>query len=359
MGHRFLLVLLLLAVFLGAAGPAGAHKGGKAEPVIAAGLREGPDLVRTLTVSLTDRDSGDPVKGATVTADAGMPAFGLRAERVRLAEVRPAIYRAAIKFPAEGAWRVRIKVGGAKVLNARAALAAQIEVAPVEESPTETTPPTETEGAAGHGGGGHGEGEVTPLQTSVESEDSLAGGDYVRMTFLWVHGLAAIGWIVGVLAMVLALSTRPGVLAETARTRLAHAYQNWGALAHWSLVPLVIGTGIYNMFEVAPFDLAWTPQAWSDLAAVPYGYLYETILIVKLGLFAVLLVTGTMTLLRTVEVQLPMTPVSNPHPSGLRVLASALGPAGLVYLATVPLVLAAAMALRYVHILNHAGAGAH
>jgi YtkA-like len=359
MGRRFLLVLLLLAAFLAAAGPAGAHKGGKAEPVIAAGLREGPDLVRTLTISLTDRDSGDPVKAATVTADAVMPAFGLRAERVRLAEVRPAVYRAAIKFPAEGAWRVRIRVGGAKVLTARAALPVQIEVTPVEESPTETTPPTETEGAAGHAGGGHGEGEVTPLQTSVATEDTLAGGDYVRMAFLWVHGLAAVGWIVGVLVMVVALSTRPGVLAETARTRLAQAYQSWGALAHWSLVPLIVGTGIYNMFEVSPFELAWTPQAWSELAGVPYGYLYESILLVKLGLFGVLLVTGTMTLLRTVEVQLPVTPVSNPHPSGLRVAASALGPAGLVYLATIPLILAAAMALRYVHILNHAGSGVH
>jgi YtkA-like len=358
MGRRFLFIFLLLTVVLAAATPAGAHKGGKAEPVIAAGLREGPELVRTVTVGLTDRDSGDPVKGATVTADAVMPAFGLRAERIRLAEVRPAVYRAAIKFPAEGAWRVRIKVGGAKVLTARAALPVQIEVAPVEETPTETTP-TETEGAAGHGGGGHGDEDVTALPTSVESEDSLAGGDFVRMAFLWVHGLAAIGWIVGVLVMVLALSTRPGVLAETARTRLTHAYQSWGALAHWSLVPLVIGTGIYNIFEVTPFELAWTPQAWSDLAAVPYGYLYESILLVKLGLFGVLLVTGTLTLLRTVEVQLPMTPVSNPHPSGLRVLSSALGPAGLVYLATVPLVLAAAMALRYVHILNHSGAGAH
>jgi hypothetical protein len=356
MGRRFFLALLLLAVFFGAAGPAGAHKGGKAEPVIAAGLREGPDLVRTLTVGLTDRDSGDPIKGATVTADAVMPAFGLRAKRVPLAEVRPAVYQAAIKFSAEGAWRVRIKVGGAKVLTAQAALPAQIEVAPVAESPTETTQATETEGAAGHSGHG---GEVTALPTSVESEDGVAGGDYVRMAFLWVHGLAATGWIVGVLVMVVALSTRPGVLVETARTRLAHAYQSWGALAHWSLVPLVVGTGIYNMFEVTPFELAWTPQAWSDLAAVPYGYLYESILLVKLGLFGVLLVSGTMTLLRTVEIQLPVAPVSNPHPSGLRVAASALGPAGLVYLVTVPLILGAAMALRYVHILNHTGSGAH
>lgn len=358
MGRRFLLVLLLLAALLIAAGSAGAHEGGKAQPRVAAGLREGPNLVRTLTVSLTDRDSGDPVRGATVTADAVMPAFGLRAPRVRLAEVRPAVYRAAIRFPAEGAWRVRIEVSGAKVVAARAALPAQIEVAPVGDGATETTPATETEGAAGHAGAGHGD-EVTALPTSGESEDVLAGDDYVRMAFLWVHSLAAVGWIIGVLVMVVALSTRPGVLAETARTRLAHAYQSWGALAHWSLVPLIVGTGIYNMFEVSPFELAWTPQAWSELAAVPYGYLYETILVVKLGLFAVLLATGTMTLLRTMQVELPVVPVSNPHPSGLRVAASALGPAGLVYLATIPLILAAAMALRYVHILNHAGTGVH
>lgn len=47
-------------------------------------------------------------------------------------------------------------------------------------------------------------------------------------------------------------------------------------------------------------------------------------------------------------------PAANPHPPGfVRTLAGGLGPAGILYLATVPLILAAAMALRYVHILSH------
>jgi hypothetical protein len=39
----------------------------------------------------------------------------------------------------------------------------------------------------------------------------------------------------------------------------------------------------------------------------------------------------------------------------VRTLITALGAPGVVYLLTVPLILAAAMALRYVHILSHVG----
>jgi hypothetical protein len=37
-------------------------------------------------------------------------------------------------------------------------------------------------------------------------------------------------------------------------------------------------------------------------------------------------------------------------------LVSALGPPGILYLACVPLIVAAAAALRYVHVLSHVGA---
>ncbi|MGH3114035.1 MAG: hypothetical protein ACRDOP_11290, partial [Gaiellaceae bacterium] len=58
MGRRFLAWALVAAAFLVAAGPAGAHREGKAEPRVAAGLSDEAGLVRTLTVRLTDRDSG-------------------------------------------------------------------------------------------------------------------------------------------------------------------------------------------------------------------------------------------------------------------------------------------------------------
>ena len=347
MGRRPLVWTLVVAALLVAAGSATAHRDGKAEPRVAAGLSDERGLVRTLTVRLADRDSGDPVRGATVEAVAEMTARDLATPRVRLSEVRPALYRARITFLEAGAWRIRITVSGAKVVKARAALPVQLEAADSSEAGGEPVTPTEEETH----GGTHG-GDVVPLATTVDSE--LVGGDYLRMAVLWIHGLAAMGWIVGVLVMAVALSTRPGVLAETARRRLAEGYRRWGAWAHWSLVLVIVGTGVYNMLEVTPFPLAYTPSQWEELANVPYGLLYEGVLIVKLALFVSLVNTGTMTLLRIVDPPLPVVPVSNPHPGFLRTLGSALGPAGVFYLVTVPLILGAAMALRYVHVLSHA-----
>jgi uncharacterized membrane protein len=351
MGRRFLAWALVAAALLIAAGAAGAHRDGEAEPRIAAGLSDEAGLVRTLTVRLTDRDSGDPVRGATVAAVAELTGGGLATPSVRLSEVRPALHRARITFPDAGPWRIRITVSGEKVVNARAALLVQIEAVENDDAGASGTT-TEEETGGGHGAG------VTPLATTVDAE--LAGGDYLRMAVLWIHGLAAMGWIVGVLVMAVALSTRPGVLAETARRRLADGYRRWGAWAHWSLVLVIVGTGVYNMLEVTPFPLAYTPTQWEELADVPYGLLYEGILIVKLALFVSLLNTGTMTLLRIVNPPLPVVPVTNPHPGFIRTLGSALGPAGVFYLATIPLILGAAMALRYVHVLSHAaGATSH
>jgi len=339
-GHkRFLTggltVLLATLVVAAWAAPAEAHRAGKAEPRIAAAL-SGEGLSRILTVRLSDLDSGDPVEGATVVAVGPTADGAVGTERVRLREVRPAVYRTAIEFSRPAAWRIRITVTGEKVVTAEAILPARIEAptAPASTSQEETEEPA-----------------LAVLPTTFD--DELTGGDYTRMAFLWVHSLAAMGWIVGVLVMVVALSTRPGVLAETARNRLAGAYRSWGGLVHWGLVPAIVGTGIYNMLEVTPFELAWTPGGWDRLSEIPYGLLYESILLVKLGFFALLLVTGTMTFLRTVQLELPVVPVSNPHPRFVGVMSQVLGPAGLVYLATVPLILAAAMALRYVHILNH------
>ena len=45
--------------------------------------------------------------------------------------------------------------------------------------------------------------------------------------------------------------------------------------------------------------------------------------------------------------------VAKPGVGPVRTLVAALGPPGVIYLLTVPLILAAAMALRYVHILSH------
>jgi YtkA-like len=320
-----LLVACLAALVL--APSAFAHEGGKAEPRIAAKF-PGDGLVRPLTVRLTDLDSGDPIPGATVTASAHMTRpHVMTTLPSRLRQAGTGVYEARLSLLMPGDWTIRIGVTGKDVVPASAELPVKVRV------------------ASGSGGSG---GDVTPLPTRLD--DTLTDRDYVTMAVLWIHGLAAMGWIVGVLAMALALSTRPGVVAEPFRTRLGGWYRRWGAWLHWSLVPVIVATGIYNLVYVSPFTLQWRPDDLRRLADIPYGALYEAILVVKLGLFAALLITGTQVLVRTLR-----PPSSTPETSAgfVRSLASALGPSGVFYVATVPVILAAAMALRYVHILSH------
>ena len=307
--------------------PAGAHEGDKAEPRIAARL-SGEGLVRPLTVRLTDLDSGDPVSGANVTASAAMTRpHVMTTQPTRLRSAGKGRYKARLSLFMAGDWTIRIGVTGDDVVAARAELPVKIRLA-----------------SPGSGGGG----DVTPLPTLLD--DTLADRDYLTMAVLWVHGLAAMGWIIGVLVMALALSTRPGVVAEPFRAQLAAWYRRSGAWLHWSLVPVLVATGIYNLVYVSPFTLQWRPDDLRRLADIPYGALYEAILVVKLGLFAALLITGTQVLVRTLR---PPAERAGTSAGFVRSLAAALGPSGIFYVATVPLILAAAMALRYVHILSH------
>lgn len=319
---------------------AAAHKGGKAEPRISASLAQRPGLQGEILVALTDVDSGDVIRGADVTVYAEMTRpHVMRTQRVRLPEESPGMYSGRLQFLMRGAWTIHIAAGGTGVVGADAKLETRVRLA---ESESDPTPPVPADGSGGAA-------EVLPTTL----DDDLTRHDGVRMVSLWLHSLSALGWIVGVLVMAVALSTRPGVLAETTRARLARGYRSWGAWLHWALVLVIVATGVYQMLYLTPFPLAYTPDDVARLAEIPYGPLYEAILIAKLALFGVLLITGTATLLRLVDPQLPVVSVTNPHPGFFRILASALGPAGIVYLLTVPLILAAAMALRYVHVLAH------
>ena len=320
------------------AAPADAHEGGKAQPRIAATLIPDERLESELVVALTDIDSGDPIPEASVVVYAEMTdPHVMRTTKSTLVERDPGVYGGRLLFFMPGRWTVHIAASGAALVEATA----QVETRVTASKPT--APPASDESDD--------EASVEVLPTTID--DDLTRHDGARMVSLWLHSVAALGWILGVLIMAVALSTRPGVLAETARTRLARAYTSWGAWAHWSLVVVIVGTGIYQMIYVSPFPLAYTPDDLTRLAEIPYGLLYEAILIAKLALFGVLLITGTATLLRLVHPPLPVVPVTNPHPGFFRILGSALGPAGIVYLLTVPLILGAAMSLRYVHILAH------
>ncbi len=337
--------MLAVLIALLAGEPASAHRKGKAEPKIAAGVSAEPGLTRRMTVRLSDVDSKKPVKGATVVAFAEIDeAGGARTGGVRLSEGPPATYRGTLEFMHAGDWTVVIRVSGRKVIRASGRLGVTIRESAKTEAQggKEQQPP--------HGAD---EEHLQELGTTIE-EDDLARGDYARMASLWIHSLAAMGWIIGVLAMVLALSAHVGVVAENARTRIADAYRRWGAWVHWGFVPVIVGTGVYNMLYVTPFPLAYTPSDLDALREIPYGPLYEAVLIAKLSFFVILLVTGTLTLLRVIRTPAPVLAPANPHsPGAVRTLVSALGPAGLIYLATVPLILGAAMALRYIHVLSH------
>jgi len=327
---------------------AAAHEGGKAEPRIAAAVADEGGLVRVVTVRLTDVDGGEPVPGATVTATAEMTDPHLmRLAPWPLTETEPGVYQARVQFVMPAPWELTIEASGNDVVGATSRLTVDIEPAGAPLGPPISQPAPV--GAPPPAGG------ETPALTLLPTvlEDSVGGRDILTMAVLWLHGGAAVGWIVGVVAMALALSTRPGILAEAFRERLARCYRRWGAWAHWSLVLVIVGTGIYNMLYVTPFPIAWRPGQFDALADVPYGPLYEAILIVKLGLFAALLITGTQVLLRTVR---PTASLSEARSGAVRTLAGALGPPGIFYLASVPLIIGAAVALRYIHILSHVAA---
>lgn len=330
-------LLALAAVALTAGGvapPSQAHEGGKAEPRIAAGVSADSGTVRLLNVRLTDIDSGKPVSGAAVFATAEMSAPHLmRLAPWELSETAAGLYRARVRFAMPARWTVTIAVSGKRLVAARSNLPVTVERGAAAAPPTAAGAP-----------------DLASLPTRLE--DELTDRDYLTMAVLWLHGIAALGWIVGVLLMLVALGTAPSLLADGVRAKVRDAYHDWGAWLHWSLVPWIVLTGIYNMLVVTPFPLAWRPSEVRQLAEIPYGALYEAILIVKLGLFVALLVTGTQLLLRTVRPE--PAPAGNPHPPGFaRTVVRALGAPGLVYLASVPLILAAAMALRYVHVLSH------
>ena len=330
---------LLLATLAAAvsAGPVLAHSGGKAQPRIAAAAT-GPGLVRVLTVRVTDVDGGAPIGGARVEAVAEMTgAHTMRLAPWILREDRPGLYRARVTFPMPASWRLSLRVSGSSTL------VGGTSVLPLDVRRSATAAPAAAAVPA-----------LTSLPTRTEAD--LGRRDFLAMASLWLHATSAMTWIVGVLIMVLALSTRPGALAVRFRERLAAGYRRWGIWAHWSLVPVITATGVYQMIYVTPFPLAWRPDDVQRLAEIPYGALYEALLIFKLGLFAALLISATTMLRRTVAREpLDRVPAAVESDGFVRTLTRALGPSGVLYLATVPLILAAAMAVRYVHVLSHVG----
>ncbi len=82
----------------------------------------------------------------------------------------------------------------------------------------------------------------------------------------------------------------------------------------------------------------------------PFGRLYEGILLVKLLLFALLLASGAGLARRAHRVWSEDVAAGD---GVLRLGLRRLGVYGVVFVASAPLIVAAAVALRYVHILSH------
>ena len=220
------LSVFLAALVLAALVPAqaAAHDDqGRAEPRIAAQAR-GNGFNRTFVVRLTDLDSGNPISGATVKVKTRMTRPHVMELLTRtIPEGRPkGTYRLPYTFVMPGDWNAEFQVSGAKVVPASADLDVPIEV---------TAPPPAVSGAP------------TPLPTRLETD--ISERDWMSMGVLWVHSLASLGWIVGVLMMAIALTTP--VLAEGVRGSVARTYRSWGAWANWAAVPLIVANGIYNM----------------------------------------------------------------------------------------------------------------
>ena len=327
--HLLLLLAVALPIPLVLVSVAEAHSGGKALPRILAAV-SGKGLTRDLSVRLTDVDDGDPIDGATVTVASSME----RPHPMSLApEPLPSTgsgtYAGRIQLVMPAVWTLKIAVTGKDVVPASATVQTKATLFSSDSTTTGSSP--------------------SVLPTRIEA--TLVRSDYQTMAVLWIHGLASMGWILGVIVMTIALATDPSVLDYGVRTRLSRWYRRIGAWLHWALVPVIVATGIYNTQRVTPFTLQWTPGGFGRLSDIPYGRLYEAVLLVKLALFAVLLVTGTLLLRRTLRAD--QQPTGSAPASAFRTLWSGLGSAGVVYLTTVPLILAAAMALRYVHILSH------
>lgn len=326
---------LVLALLLGMAviPAASAHdRAGRADAVLSASV-SGQGGVARVVAMVRDRDSGRPLERVRVAVQLRMTSpHVMTLMPVALVRREPGRYAARTALPMPGRWQARITVQGPKVRPAALSL-------PVPAAVTRTRVA----------------GPATATAATPRVEEKITSRDAFDITILWLHALSSLGWIVGVIVMAAALASRPALLAPSAHAAVLRAYRRWGVWLHWGLVAIVVGTGVYNLMRVTPFDLVWRPGELDRLELIPYGTTYELILVVKLAFFAALLMTGTSLLWRTLA-GAETRPEAEARPR--RSLIRALGFPGAVFVVCVPLVVAAAAALRYVHILSHTAGGA-
>ncbi len=331
--RSWVVVVGLAAAALALPASAAAHdRGGRAEPVASLVVREAGPLQALIDLRVRDEDGGEPVRAADVKG------FGVMTRPHTmytyfgpLREVSPGRYRARVTLPMAARWSLSITIGGRSVVTRTVKASLVIDRTALTEPATPATAPAAPILV----------GNVRYVVTSREVED---------MVVLWAHGIAATGWIVGLLLLLASATAGSGSLAPEARRRLARWYRRWGFPLVWLAAATVVATGIYNVLRVTPFDLVWRPGDFGELSQVPFGRLYEGILLVKLLLFALMLASGAGLARRAHRVWSEDVAAGD---GVLRLGLRRLGVYGVVFVASAPLIVAAAVALRYVHILSH------
>jgi len=330
-------VLALAALGAGSAAGAGAHSGGRAIPVAEVRVTESGPLEALVDVRLRDEDGGEPIRGAVVKGFALMTRpHTMTTYFDALPEVGAGRYRGRVKLPMTARWTLELQIGGPEVVKRtvrapvvieRSALSGRLVAPAAKPGKVELAPAPVVAGT---------------VRFEVSSRDLGA------IAVLWAHGLAAIGWVVGIAALLVAATAGSGWLAPRARARLATAMPRVGLPLVWGAAAVVVGTGVYNTLRLTPFEVPWTPDGLADLDAVPYGVWYVGVLYAKLVLFAVMLASGLFLTRRA------RRRWAEPAAAGVTgALVGRLGPSGLVFVLAAPAIVAAAVALRYLHILAH------
>jgi hypothetical protein len=145
------------ALVFGTTAPAVAHTGGKADPNIETriSVSECCPSIATISVIAIDSDSPEPIRRATVTAQATETTpVATASEKVTFAETgEPGHYSGSVALPAPGNWTFTVSVEGSAINTA-------LDTKIVSVPPPALSPSAETTAAQGSNAPGRGPGST-------------------------------------------------------------------------------------------------------------------------------------------------------------------------------------------------------
>lgn len=308
--------------------PAWAHAGGKAIPkvdLVSRPVSPEGSLVHEVTATIVDADSGTPVEGADVVAEATMsvPHFMQTLPWKLEPSSRPGVYIGTIRYPMPAEWKLTVRISGPGVVEATAETNVSVRL---------------VEDASSNSSSGEGTSASPGTRASVTVSESLSRRDAVPILSLAAHAASASIWVIATLLVVLSVHPKTQrVFSESFRSRISAPRSPARVMAALGGVALV-ATGLLNGVVAAPFRLVPTPSSISAAAQYPYGTLYLAILGGKIAaLFALVVVNRIPT--ASEERQ-----------------ASASRFALWADVVLFPVLLLLITSLRYVHVLSHVSA---